>query len=430
MRAVKFCLLLAVAWTAVGDASKVRGQQYKLTTLIQFQWHKRVCPYLPPVVGPNANLFGTTEEGGATFVAGQNAGYGTAFELNPNTGALTTLVSFNSSTEEYPQSGLIFGTGGNLYGTTAYDSASNYGNVFQLNPNTNTVTIQASLSGPNGVNGRPLFADASGNLYGTAGGFDSDANNGTLFRESGGTLTTLATFNGTNGEGPQGPLIRDAGGNLYGTTGFGGQGYSGFDTGDGTVFKESGGIITDLATFNGTNGKTPSSGVIFGPNGNLFGMTEDGGLSGDGTVFELNPNTDILTTLFSFNATIGDFPLNGDLIFGPNGNLFGTAQEGGAHGDGIIFELNPNTDALTTLFTFSGANGKNPKDGLVMDASGNLYGTAAFGSTGSADGEVFELSPVPEPPSIVLCLLAVGCVVLCRWKITEIEQRGKTHMLG
>jgi uncharacterized repeat protein (TIGR03803 family) len=224
-------------------------------------------------------------------------------------------------------------------------------------------------------------------------------------------LTTLATFNIGYGENPQAGLIADANGNLYGTASVDGVYDNGSLIGDGTIFKVAARThaLTTPVTFTGANGVGPSGSLIADANGNLYGTTAGGGTNSVGTVFELNPNTDALTTLFSFNGTNGDGPLAA-LVFGPDGNLYGTTSLGGADGDGTIFELNPNTDALTTLLSFNGTNGENPGDALIFDANGNLYGTT---EQGGADGfgEVFELSPVPvpvpEPPSLALGLLAL-----------------------
>jgi uncharacterized repeat protein (TIGR03803 family) len=100
-------------------------------------------------------------------------------------------------------------------------------------------------------------------------------------------LSTLAAFNDVNGAASNG-LVEDASGNLFGTTSSGGQTPGGQLIGDGTVFevKAGSGTITTLATFNGTNGALPNAGLIEDGNGNLYG-TAGGTASGDGTVFEI-----------------------------------------------------------------------------------------------------------------------------------------------
>jgi uncharacterized repeat protein (TIGR03803 family) len=98
------------------------------------------------------------------------------------------------------------------------------------------------------------------------------------------TLSTLVTFNGTNGWLPEGTLISDAAGNLYGTTWVGGPGNGG--EGYGTVFEVAAGThaLSTLATFNSTDGANPEAGLVADAAGNFYGTTEDGGAAGDGTV--------------------------------------------------------------------------------------------------------------------------------------------------
>ena len=115
--------------------------------------------------------------------------------------------------------------------------------------------------------------DAADNLYGTAedggpgysGGYTGD---GTVFEVAKGssTITTLASFNGTDGFYPDGGLVLDAAGNLYGTAVLGGPGYSGASNGDGTVFEvaKGSGTITTLASFDGADGKSPNGGLCAG----------------------------------------------------------------------------------------------------------------------------------------------------------------------
>jgi uncharacterized repeat protein (TIGR03803 family) len=97
------------------------------------------------------------------------------------------------------------------------------------------------------------------------------------------TLSTLVTFTGTNGYTPGGGVTFDSSGNLYGTTEFGGA------AGEGTVFKVDAvtHAITTLVSFNGSNGAYPLAGLSLDAIGNLFGTTSAGGASGIGTVFEL-----------------------------------------------------------------------------------------------------------------------------------------------
>ncbi len=254
-----------------------------------------------------------------------------------------------------------------------------------------------------------LIFDAAGNLYGTTqqGGIHSCKGKtcGTVFemtpREGGGwTESVLHSFgNGTDGVNPQGSLISDASGNLYGTT------YQGGIHSEGTVFemtpREGGGWTeTVLHSFgSGTDGVSPNATLIVDATGNLYSTTIAGGIHNGGTGFELSPQEGggwTETVLHSFgNGTDGANPQAG-LVIDAAGNLYGTAITGGIHSDGAVFELSPQEGggwAETVLHSFgNGADGISPYAGLIMDAAGNLYGTTIAGGT-HADGTVFEIAP-------------------------------------
>jgi hypothetical protein len=270
--------------------------------------------------------------------------------------------------------------------------------VFEVQAGTGTITTLASFNGANGVNPQAgLVLDQSGNLFGTTAGTTlagQTLNDGTVFEllAGSGTITTLASFNGNNGEDPQAGLIEDSSGNLFGTTASGGVGYpggSGF-TGFGTVFEvaKGSGTITTLAFFNHTNGGNPYAGLLEDSSGNLFGTTVDGGegsesawWSGAGTVFEIQKGGSI-TSLVSFNSSngAGGAEPEAGLTEDSSGNLFGTTLFG------TVFELPAGTGAISTLATFNWSNGEAPEAGLVEDSSGNLFGTTAYGGVGIIGG--------------------------------------------
>ena len=220
--------------------------------------------------------------------------------------------------------------------------------------------------------------DSSGNLFGTTGGTGSGANgNGTLYEIPVGssTLTHLASFTGANGSFPRSGLTLGSSGDFYGTTVSGGTG------GYGTVYKFSPttGLISTLASFSSSNGNSPESGVSFDTLGNLYGTTVGGGLGSKGTVYKIAVGTTTITTLASFSGANGDAPTG--FTLDSDGNLFGTTVFGGAYGGafgfGTVYEIDKSTGSLTTLASFNGAgDGRNP-NGLTLDADGNLYGTTS-----------------------------------------------------
>ena len=189
----------------------------------------------------------------------------------------------------------------------------------------------------------------------------------------------------------------DATGTLYGTTYYGGVNDLG------TVFKLTlTGTETVLYSFAGApgDGEYPLSGLTMDKSNNLYGTAEQGGAYGDGIVFELS-NTGTESVLYSFGSQPGDgsnaYPYAG-LIRDKKGNLYGTTIFGGANNDGMVFEVSPpeagGSWTETILHTFAGApgDGQRPFAGLMVDKAGNLCGTTWYGGAYNS-GTVFEVTP-------------------------------------
>jgi uncharacterized repeat protein (TIGR03803 family) len=409
---------MAIAVAALSLTGSALGAPVE-TVLASFNTSNGAYPYAGLIIDAAGDLFGTTSRGGAN-------GYGTVFEIartSAGYSAPITLASFNNTNGAYPFAGLISDAAGNLFGTTSGGGAGGYGTVFEIAKTStgynSTPTTLWSFNYTNGGNPYGLISDAAGDLFGTTQeGGPNDW--GTVFeiaKTSTGysTLTTLASFNLTNGGNPHG-LISDAAGDLFGTT------QSGGANGYGTVFeiaKTGTGYSAPitLASFNNTNGNGPSAGLTSDAAGDLFGTTVGGGANGYGTVFEIAKTSagysSTLTTLASFSGANGDGPLAG-LIIDAAGDLFGTTEKGGAYiagsssgiGYGTVFEIAKTSTGYnstpTTLWSFNGANGAYPFGGLISDAAGNLFGTTSgTGNGGDVYGTVFELTGtgfVPATP--------------------------------
>jgi len=219
-----------------------------------------------------------------------------------------------------------------------------------------------------------------------------------------GKETVLHSFaGGTDGAYPYAALLMDAAGNLYGTTSAGGGGTGCFGSGCGTVFKLSkAGKETVLYSFKGgTDGGRPYSALIVDTAGNFYGTATLGGdLScrtyGCGVIYKLT-KTRKQTVLYSFTgAADGSYPAFGSLAVDAKGNLYGTTEEGGdlncnsPNGCGVVYRLSK-TRKQTVLHTFTGPDGENPEYTVTLDAKGNLYGTAPNGGANS-EGVVFKIS--------------------------------------
>jgi len=334
----------------------------------------------------------------------------------------------------YPVGGLILDKAGNLYGTTSFANAtgcgaSGCGNIFKLMPNGDGTWTEKVLytfcSLTNCADGdQPVAAlifDAQGNLYGTtaAGGTGTGCKQGcgTVFEltpNNDGTWSEKVLYsfsnNGTDGYFPEAAVVFDAKGNLYSTTPFGGnRAYRGCEyQGCGTVFElspTSGGTWTETIIHrfrfhgkNGLHGLYPYGGVIFDQNGNLYGQTDGGGAYDyQGTVYELVHRGHVWTekVLHSFGKGNDGRGAASGLTIDPKGNLYGTTVFGGAYGGGIAFKLKPMGGRWHEQILHSFSNKKDGSqlfDALILDASGNVYGTTASGGTYNG-GVVFELTP-------------------------------------
>ena len=206
------------------------------------------------------------------------------------------------------------------------------------------------------------------------------------------TYKVLYEFPGStsHGENPYyETLARDSADNLYGTTEYGGA------SGQGTVFKvDAAGVEAVLYSFTGgRDGAQPLASLLRDLAGNLYSTAFSGGASGVGVVFKLD-TTGKLTVLHSFaGGTDGQYPWS-DLVRDAAGNFYGTTFYGGASNYGVVFKIDT-TRAETVLYSFTGgADGGNPVAGVILDSVGNPYGATNIGGVpGMGYGVVFELNP-------------------------------------
>jgi uncharacterized repeat protein (TIGR03803 family) len=357
-------------------------------TLVSFNGSDGASPY-SLVQGRNGNFYGPTRSGGVS-------NYGTIFRIT-SSGTLITLHNFNG-TDGSGGDGLVLATNGNFYGTGGGGVfcdgrlPEQCGTFFKITPGgTLTALYDFESSGiePNG-----LVQATDGNFYGTTSAGGTFGNScayfgcGTVFKiTSGGALTALHNFDGTDGEQPDAGLVQATDGNFYGTTVEGGG--NDLCTSCGTVFKITPeGTLTTLHNFGGADGEYPTAGLAQATDGDFYGTTQGGGASGDGTIFKITA-AGALTTLHSFDGTDGESPTAG-LVQATDGNFYGTTERGGASGDGTIFRITP-AGALTTLHDFDGTDGELLFAGLVQAADGNFYGATPQGGADN-DGTVFSLS--------------------------------------
>jgi uncharacterized repeat protein (TIGR03803 family) len=266
-----------------------------LTTLASFNGMNGQSPEAALIQAADGNFYGTTSRGGANKLCPprRTLTCGTVFKIT-HSGTLTTLASFGEEGGSVPFSPLIQATDGNFYGTTP-------STVFKVTPSGTLTTLAIVSSSYAG-----LVQATDGNFYGTTeyGGnaANCDGGCGTVFKVTpSGTLTTLLSF--TNSANPVAALIQATDGNLYGTTGVGGAnndcgGSAPGPIGCGMVFKVTlGGALTTLFSFDSTDGAGPQAALVQATNGEFYGTTAGGGASaacnsqgdvGCGTVFSLS----------------------------------------------------------------------------------------------------------------------------------------------
>ncbi len=324
------------------------------------------------VLGPNGLLYGTTFDGGLQ-------GVGTAFNLkNPPSVCTTALCPWQA------QVMYAFGANGYFpgYGDTVFDAA---GNIYNT-------TME-------GGDGPRCFGGGCGSLYQCFG-----VGCGTVYEltpsGNGWTEKVLHSFTRTGGDGadPAGGVIIDHAGNLYGTTVSGGNPGCYAPDGCGIIYQltpsGSGWVENVLYTFqNGSDGANPIGGLISDQSGNLYGTTSRGGAGQGGTIFELSPTQEGWTFQVLYSLSGGNGPM-APLTMDAAGNLYGTTSRDGTYGWGNVFKLTSSSFGwtYTSLHDFTGgSDGLNPISKVIFDANGNLYGTASQGGD-YGGGVVWEIT--------------------------------------
>ncbi len=370
------------------------------------------------------NLYGGTGYGGlqgSQCYAGQTCG--TIFKLARRSSGWTfdTLYSFHGPDGATPDAPVVFGPDGTLYGTTFYGGTGCFngcGNVFRLQPPPNfcasvscpwTQTVLYQFTG--GSDGsQPAFGalsfDPAGNMYGTSTG-NGNGSCGTVFElaHNGSQWTFYLVWTFTDhldGCSSWSGVTFDQAGNLYGTTTRGGTDQAGtaFEL---TPYGQGWSLLPLHQFVLASDGSESFGNLIFGQTGNLLGTNRSYGPGQAGVVFELSPSSGgwNFSVLHSFDFTDQEGP-QAPLLMDASGNLYGTSVEGGQYGWGLIFKMTSTGSGYTytDLYDFTGgSDGGWPYGQIVMDANGNLYGTTEEGGIrnefcGSYGcGVVWELTP-------------------------------------
>jgi uncharacterized repeat protein (TIGR03803 family) len=382
------------------------------------------APWGGVTLGPQGKLYGTTVQGGGALGCA-NGGCGTVFELTPHSGADWTesvIYNFPAGNGDgwSPHNQVAMDASGNIYGTTTLGGDRMYcgggcGMVFELTPSSDgwhETTLLDFNDSDGAVPTAGVILDTSGNFYGTTptGGPNGGGVAYELTPGSGGWNETILnafypTYNGhiaPGGSNPYAGLIADTSGNLYGTTHNGGKGY-------GVVFelKLSEGAWQEIVLHQfgskGKDGRLPGGGsLLIDTSWNLYGTTTQGGANrcGEvncGTVFRLTPNVGggwRETILYQFKGGATGYWPGVGVVMDKSGNLYGTSGLGGS-GCGVIYKLAPRPKGkwkYTVLHTFASIDGCLPAGNLVLDKKGNLYGGTVLGGP-TDNGVIFKLTP-------------------------------------
>jgi len=342
-------------------------------------------------------LYGTCWGGGSTT-------FGTVFKVSTNGTGLTVLHTFTDGfpvpTDGYgPQSSLIEGVDGMLYGTT-YG-----GTIYKLNKDGSGYTNLYIAAGITFYGS--LVQGTNRMLYGT------DANGGSnflgeIFRitTNGQNFTSLHSFNGgtdsaitSDGSGPEAGLLLGSDGILYGT--------SAGQLGMGTVFSitHGGTNYTVLKHFDFSvpaNGLGPRAALLEGADKLLYGTTSSGGNNNAGLIFKLNKSGSLFTVLYRFDITNGSTPYHAVLSqYATNGVLYGTASQ--STNFGVVFRMGTNGVGYTVIHAFQDTDGNSPVAGFEQGQDGTFYGTAQQG--GPNEGGVIYRIAVPGTKPLILANL-------------------------
>jgi len=348
------------------------------------------------VLDHNGNLFGTTTLPGAVFKIDRTGKESTFFNLN------------GGSVGEFPTGALTVDADNNVYGIADGGSGGS-GVLYKLSPQGQETILFAFQGGLHTTSPKEpaggVLLGKNGNIFGAAEFGNKQLCQigcGSIFRlDAAGNMHFLHLFTGgADGANPIGPLVQDPEGNLYGITQSGGNHscpefleFPG--AGCGVVFKISPNLtFTVLHTFaGGADGAIPQGGLLLDSNGNLFGTALQGGIAEGGTIYEVTKDG-TYSVVHRFAQAEGQNP-NGGLVSDAAGNIFGSAQIGGDQNLGTIFEFAPD-GSMKVLHNFQGLeDGAVPLAGLFRDRAGHLFGTSVkdFLNQFPQGGSVFVLTP-------------------------------------
>jgi uncharacterized repeat protein (TIGR03803 family) len=316
---------------------------------------------------------------GATTSGGVHF-YGNIFKLTP-AGVLTSTYSFDLTHGGGPQGGITLGTDGNFYGTTYEGGSGHAGVVFKITPAGVYTELYDFMNTTDGGYPRvPPTQAQDGNLYGITGN-DTSA---VLYK-----ITTAGVFTPitTVATASYSPLLLGTDGNLYGTTQYGGT------SNQGTVFQFSPGTKVLKTIFNFKTEGSPHGPLMQGTDGALYGTTAGGGTGSGGVVYRVT-TAGVYKVLINFStgtSANGATPFAG-LVQGSDKFLYGVNSAGGANGLGTLFKISTTGTGFKVLHAFATATGDSPLSTPLLHTNGKIYGLTSHGGAKPSNGVVYSFA--------------------------------------
>jgi uncharacterized repeat protein (TIGR03803 family) len=351
-------------------------------------------PMGSPLILSDGTIAGTTSDGGA-------GGVGAVFFLSPS-GTMSTFgfpapdaLGINAYGAN-PTSALTLGSDGFLYGICASGGPAGTGTIFKINASGAFQAVTADTTSDLTLmsNGN-LYGVASSSGDNGVGAIQSLTTSGTLT-----TIASLPGFadpllSNIVGANPSTPLTLGPGGLMYGSAATGGA------NGYGAIFKvDTLGSITCLYSFNSIDSglapdaEEPVGRLVVGTDGSIYGVAESGGTGSAGCVYKID-SSGLYSVIYNLpGPDANGLQLDGatpkGIVFGPNGVLYGVTSEGGAYGTGTVFSLTTG-GSHQVLYSFAEPDGVSPMSPPILAADGFLYGTTMAGGL-YGQGTLYKIS--------------------------------------
>jgi uncharacterized repeat protein (TIGR03803 family) len=337
---------------------------------------------IPMAQGRDGNMYGRMYSGGVNNL-------GTGWKVSPG-GTFTDFYNFAATEGNNAAGGLTLALDGNFYGSNAFDGANNIGFVYKLTPAGVFTNLHSFTSVEGGLTGEPLTLGPDGNLYGI------DGYNCYFYKITVAT-GTYSNISNTCGPNTSYALTLGADGKFYGITMFGGTNNLG------TFFSiTTAGVVTTIHSFNGTDGEYPVGNVVQATDGNFYGVTSQTPTNSfAGEIYKITPaGTVTVLHVFAADGSEGANVVSG-LLAASDGNLYGTTNTGGLNSNGVLYEIT-RTGTFTKLRDFtSSTDGSNNWVPLGQRTDGTLYGTGQGGGTNNT-GTVYTLSSASFPRFVIV----------------------------